>query len=540
MEMSKIPKAFSIAILFGALSASAATGFPQAHLEYMPRGANALDFVVTTFGTDHFGPMGGAVFFAMLGLFLIGVVGMPYRRMAGAGAGADLIDTHTRPVRKSSRRKVDIDSDPSPVAPRRRTISAQTVAAEFGSAFEPPILPPVAAQDVSGPRPAWGLMLASPWEHAHEFTSWLGGLPRAPEGFDWPRDAEDGEPMHFYAQLDLASLLPEPATGARPPGLPANGALLVFIGHAPAVRVIEAAEMVSAQLIAPPADLPSLRKFGYWDDGSVFPAWPVVPRAFLDEPYDEEDFGRGPPIVFSDPHREPADWINNWGMAELEAGTVITALQNDLRSAQGAFNYHLKKLAEDSDDADADNDRLHATAMEAVGGYYELLLTEAPPLIAGLEDWKARAEAHDPLEPVDRDALAELFERRRTFCSREERNFSGTIALRGAAYKVWEEIWGANRGDLPFVALRSMPEAYREFAEKRITGWRRHRLFGIEPPFGNNWEDLRGKDCLISIGADPLLRTTTEHEYGLSLWAPLEDLENGRYEHLELVRHCAV
>ena len=44
-----------------------------------------------------------------------------------------------------------------------------------------------------------------------------------------------------------------------------------------------------------------------------------------------------------------------------------------------------------------------------------------------------------------------------------------------------------------------LPSCYRPFVDMRETDWRGHRLFGIEPEFGNNWEDRRGQDCVISI-----------------------------------------
>ncbi len=77
--------------------------------------------------------------------------------------------------------------------------------------------------------PAWALLFHSPFARSDDATSWIGGAPKAPGNFEWPKD-RDGTPLHFIAQIDLASLKPEPQTGLRPPGLPAEGALLVFIG----------------------------------------------------------------------------------------------------------------------------------------------------------------------------------------------------------------------------------------------------------------------------------------------------------------------
>ena len=59
------------------------------------------------------------------------------------------------------------------------------------------------------------------WQSA---TSWLGGLPTiAPQ--DWPR-RDDGEPLHFLAQISMVDL----PQGPKPAGLPDTGAL-AFFGH---------------------------------------------------------------------------------------------------------------------------------------------------------------------------------------------------------------------------------------------------------------------------------------------------------------------
>src|SRR5262245_31545828 len=98
---------------------------------------------------------------------------------------------------------------------------------------------------------AWALLLRSPYDTSRSVSSWLGGVPHAPGDFSWPNDV-DGKPLHFLAQIDLASLKPEPETGARPPGLPAEGALLVFVGQSYACRILEARDMTRAVPLALP------------------------------------------------------------------------------------------------------------------------------------------------------------------------------------------------------------------------------------------------------------------------------------------------
>ncbi|MEO9826532.1 MAG: DUF1963 domain-containing protein [Paracoccaceae bacterium] len=75
--------------------------------------------------------------------------------------------------------------------------------------------------------PGWALHLRSPFEAKRPVTSWIGGVPVAPPGFNWPRDRND-EVLHFVAQIDLRDLKPEPETGQRP-ALPEDGAVMVFI-----------------------------------------------------------------------------------------------------------------------------------------------------------------------------------------------------------------------------------------------------------------------------------------------------------------------
>src|SRR5215510_9742194 len=115
-----------------------------------------------------------------------------------------------------------------------RELTGADVAAEF-----------LARAGTEGPAerlPAWALLLRSPYDTSRSVASWLGGVPRAPRDLDWPNDT-DGTPLHFLAQIDLASLKPEPETGVRPPGLPEEGALLVFVGRSYACGILDAQEM---------------------------------------------------------------------------------------------------------------------------------------------------------------------------------------------------------------------------------------------------------------------------------------------------------
>ena len=177
--------------------------------------------------------------------------------------------------------------------------------------------------------PAWALLFHSPFARSDDATSWIGGAPKAPGNFEWPKDT-GGTPLHFIAQIDLASLKPEPQTGLRPPGCRFEGALLVFIGKSYACRILSPARMAEAETLPPPQDLEALSKHGFFSEGRTFVRRTVIPTAYLDT-------GDERPIVFPDRFKSPRDWIVNWGIAALEAQNVIDSLKSDLKDGAQFF-----------------------------------------------------------------------------------------------------------------------------------------------------------------------------------------------------------
>ena len=536
--MSRYTALLGVVLVFGLLAGGAAFNIPQGIYDgEMTRSVRVVRFLVHTIATDNFGQIGGAVFYAVLGIISAGLVIVATREPRVES------DTSVPPKRASStspkpvNRETTLEAVATKTKRRRALVAEDSIPAksDAGSLIPPDQdapkaqwdkwedaviksagLPPMAADPTTKPTPAWGLILASPWEDVSQLRSWLGGIPCAPEGFEWPRDENDGEPMHFYAQINLADLRPELETGDGAPGLPEEGALLVFIGAESAVRVLSADEIEKSHPIPPPDDLPSLRKFEYWIDPGTFPAWPIKPQAFLDHPIDEDVFweemdGEAEPEVFAKPSNKLADWMTNWGIAAFEADQVIGRLKIAINLAENSL------------------DELSAK-----------ILNEGPSLLEVLEEWKSHAEAQDPVAPIDADMFANIFDARREFCKGLKLSALTENIRDPDAYDIWGPISQKYRMAGGFGAMRDMPEAFRNFFDERITCWRRHRLFGIEPPFSNNQDDLRGRACLISIGADPLLETQTEHEYGISLWVPIEELNAGRLDDLQIVRHCAV
>ena len=377
--------------------------------------------------------------------------------------------------------------------------------------------------------PAWALLFHSPFARSDDATSWIGGAPKAPSNFEWPKDT-DGTPLHFIAQIDLTSLNPEPPTGLRPPGLPADGALLVFIGTSYACRILSAAQMARAEILSPPEHLEPVSKHGFFSEGRTFLRRPVTPTAYLDA-------GDGRPAFLPDRFKSPLDWIVNWGIAALEAQNVIHSLTCDLRDGAQFFAWQ-ERLRQDPalrrDYPVRDNEVIRNKI-----AHYGVIQRKAPDVIAALEAWRDLALSKPRDEAIDKHSLDAILRLRLDLHSEMQPHMS-KFDVAGRADAVWEAI----RRQHPRIdhgeGYDELPSCYRPFVDMRETDWRGHRLFGIEPEFANNWEDLRGQDCVISIAADMLLQTTSEHEYGLSIWCPRDRMRKGLFDEGQLVRHCAV
>lgn len=374
--------------------------------------------------------------------------------------------------------------------------------------------------------PAWALIFRSPFAtYAAPPTSWLGGVPRVPSTFRWPRGPK-GEPLHFIAQIDLGTLSPEPTTGARPPGLPGRGALLVFIGQHYAIQVLDEADLADAAPVEPPRDLAGVAELGYWGSGNTFEAWAVDPVPYLSR-------GEQSPEVLPDLFATPTRWITNWGIAALEAQILVEALELELRLGREFVAYRKTQVAEGKTPPMARHieERLaHCAMME----------DHAPGLLAELQAWRAKAAAQPPEAPIEPKALEAILARRTRLAERMQNDYGARNLLSGNASRCWDEI----AGKLPRIAGRpdfsGVPAAYRPLVNSKITGWRGHRLFGIEPEFPNNSEDLRGQDPLISIASDALLGNQSEHDYGFSIWLDRDRMARGVHEGGQFVRHCAV
>jgi Domain of unknown function (DUF1963) len=543
MLESRSTRVAFIGAFFALLVVSASTGFPNGFFDKpWPRGLRMLDGIIT-FATSPFGNLGGAVLFGLLGLVC---VWLAYRQKP-EGAPRVPRAKRTPPVPAGdadagfSRKRV-ISASPQPVPepePAPEPAPEPEPAPQAIPDYLAEMLEIATQEREEGPVPAWALLLRSPyasWDHA---TSWLGGQPKAPAGFDWPRDG-DGRAQTFLAQIDLASIGADPETGERPANLPERGALLIFAGTDQAVRLVSGADMARAQPVSPPADLLPVDgdDLGYWGEGTAFTHWPIdlLPYTSTNEDMDEEDDDdEGPsgyrPSVFPTLLDDPQDWITNWAIAAIEADVVITALQNEMNGAARSLSYR---------ETQAQDGKPQPEWKGRQSSHQDMMLAEAPAVLAMLLQWKEHVQAQPPEDPVDPVMLAEVFTQRIALKNRMKGNYGAFHILAGNAQAVWSKLKPHAKGDELVEALRALPHAQRGFAETICTDWRNHRLFGIEPPFPNNGEDLRGWSCLISISADALLGTQSEHDYGMSVWFKRDDLAAGRFDHGMLVRHCAV
>jgi hypothetical protein len=376
----------------------------------------------------------------------------------------------------------------------------------------------------TAPVPAWALLLRSPFRASEPVTSWLGGVPRAPENFGWPLD-RDGEPLSFLAQINLADVKREPESGLRPQGLPERGALLIFVGQSCACHILSEDELARSKLLSLPKKLPSSRKHGFFGEEQTFVGWPVELMAYM-------DWGDGRPDCFPDVFAKPSGWIVNWGIAAFEADVAIDCLNHELREAAW-FHDYLKGLDENGEV------RPNPSVVRSKAQHYGQMVEKAPTIVAALTEWRDRALSCRQDAPIDKAALDAIFAKRTALSDAMAERYMPKIILPGDARRTWDNLNRRYPGLTRPEAFQAIPAAYRPFVDAQLTGWRRHRLFGIEPPFPNNGEDVRGQDCLISIAADRLLNTDSEHEYGMSIWCSQADLRQARYAGGQLIRHCA-
>lgn len=380
-------------------------------------------------------------------------------------------------------------------------------------------------RDRAASAPGWALVLRSPFAESQHSSSWLGGAPSAPSGFQWPV-GDDQVPLHFMAQIDLGAVKAVEGC-ARPSGLPEKGALLFFVGETYAVRFLNEDEVDCSQPVSPPANLPPIEDQGYLGGGNAFNQWPVDLVGYVDTD------GERPECL---PNRftRAVDWITTWGVAALDAEIIIKELERELR-----FGQESKER-----DAQLKGSKFLKSKLDHMikrDEHFALMADQAPQLISVLKEWHQLTLSKPASDPVDKDALEKVFQARLALRDQmsgsQNSGYAPKFVLPGNHLKVWDQLvhhYKCLTGDGGFGDL---PNEYRAFAEIVISDWRGHRFLGAEqaPPY--NYEDLDGLDCMIRVGADQLLGTDSEHEHAMSIWCLREQMINGHYDKGKFLRH---
>ena len=382
------------------------------------------------------------------------------------------------------------------------------------------------AADRAAELPAWGLMFRSPFKtYETPATSWLGGLPKAPNNFQWPL-SKNNRPLHFIAQIDIAALQPNAADRARPRGLPTEGALLIFIGESFEIRILSPREFASSVTASPPANLESIGSLGFFGESSQFNCWAVDPVSF-------NCSGEERPAAFPDPFENPINWIDTHGLADIEISLLITAMKREIDQVESIRETRLEQAV-----AGEPDHKRHR--IEERYEHFAHVEQNGPAVLEQLLDWQRYVRSMPPESAVEQDALDTLFKIRIAYQAPMKANYGTRVHLIGNSNVVWDQV----RRAIPVIEqsfdFQRTPPALKGFVERQITDWRGHRLFGLEPEFPNNWEDRRGQDPFISVAADPLLSTLSEHDYGFSIWLKRKAIAAGQFQSGQLIRHCAV
>ena len=141
-----------------------------------------------------------------------------------------------------------------------------------------------------------------------------------------------------------------------------------------------------------------------------------------------------------------------------------------------------------------------------------------------------------PESPVDTAALDAIMAKRAALNER----LKGFDAFRTSPASVEQALLSPKTGQTLEDVLADPPEAFRPFLTARLTGWRGHRLFGWAVPEMTDFPDLRGLDCVLSLTADHLPATQTEHHDGFSIWVRREAMAAGDWSDARIVWHSAV
>jgi Domain of unknown function (DUF1963) len=385
------------------------------------------------------------------------------------------------------------------------------------------------------------LLIRRPLGSGKDLRSFIGGLPRLPEGLDWPRSPRTGRSFNFVAQIDLADV-------PRPEGVvfPDQGTLWFFAdfsqerfdGNQHTAVLFDARSGIDAAERQAPDDLPPLHPGGDAHGWlmSQHPRAFVEPKAglsmhlvdtFYDGPYEQDeefdvrhDFGPGVYITMIEELREDA-LRRAIGVDRSKGGYWYTA-----RSGYG-------------------EERWPATSIDAEYALMTLLFEvkvyshrkDASQEVvndfsARLQDRITTLRALEPrgLTPEERAAIQALAGEVRDATGRRDRDIRAVVE-RGYSHAAFE-------------IMSRMPDAGRYVPAELLHPYQELTLAGplyLHQMFGHASAAQSAALSAEEEGYVPLLQIGGNRYLGLPLmgsavmhyWIPKEDLADGRFDRVE-------
>ena len=169
----------------------------------------------------------------------------------------------------------------------------------------------------------------------------------------------------------------------------------------------------------------------------------------------------------------------------------------------------------------------------------DFLNTNEASVFQALTAFIERANREDQTAPVDAVALADIVAKRKALAGGMQSNTMLKIRLSPKPNYVYDDLVrkyiDRQRG-----TLVDVPPGHHAFLTRKIEARKNHRLFGLAIPEMTDYPDLRGLNCVMSLDADALLGTETEHENGFSIWADRDEMAEGRLEAGRVIWHTNV
>ncbi|MEP4194005.1 MAG: DUF1963 domain-containing protein [Aliishimia sp.] len=392
-------------------------------------------------------------------------------------------------------------------------------------------------------------------------TSWLGGVPKMPAD-KWPRSKETGLPMHFLAQIDLATI----SDAQKEHGLPEAGWFCFFADTEfsnsavrngfPAKLIYIRDERVAAE---PPSDIP--KPYGQDFDHEL--------EYFVSHPHDrfhstfvelqqvsagtEDQLAKECSVTYDSLFSVERDGPP-FRKAALE---MRIKLENALQRRPILFSKEEieENIKRDASQREAARQFLgmegqdfkiamreagfytgHKTAKDLIADeqaltMYEQKLREAKsgremlqPLLTALSEISDDGEAYDAMSQSEFDYFVSVCEKESVVSnlvySGLERHMRGVLA---------EMAFGDGR------LVDKLPETIRRHWNKNPnSSWGAHVFLGSGSPIQELPENLKGHVPLLHLSTDTILGFKWGDMGVIQFWIPKSDLENHHWEDVKL------